>query len=185
MARFDKTLAKKAVDWFPRYLRHTKGEWKGSRFELLPWQKKDVIKPLFGTIKDDGMRQYKTVYVEAPKKQGKSPLAAGVALRLLFAENEPGAEIYSAACDKEQAAIVFDIAADMVRQNLKLAHRCKILDATKRIIHNNGSFYRVLSSDVKTKHGFNPHAVIFDELHAQPNRNLWDVLTVGTGAARR
>lgn len=185
MARFDKALAQKAVDWFPRYLRHTKGEWKGSRFELLPWQKKDVIEPLFGTIKDDGLRQYKTVYVEAPKKQGKSPLAAGIALYLLFAEDEPGAEIYSAACDREQASIVFDIAADMVRRNLKLAHRCKILDSTKRIVHNKGSFYRVLSADVRTKHGFNPHAVIFDELHAQPNRNLFDVLTVGTGAARR
>jgi len=185
MARFDKELAQKAADWFPRYLQLTKGIWDGSQFELLDWQKNDVIKPLFGTVKEDGVRQYRTVYAELPKKNGKSPLGAGIALKLLFADGEPGAEIYSAACDREQASIVFNEAAEMVRRNPKLGHRCKILDSTKRIIHNNGSFYRVLSADVKTKHGFNPHAVIFDELHAQPNRRLWDVLTVGTGAARR
>jgi len=185
MARFDKALAQKAVDWFPRYLQLTKGEWNGRPFELLPWQKKDVIEPLFGTVKDDGMRQYKTVYVEVPKKNGKSPLAAGIGSYILFSEREPGAEIYSAACDREQASIVYNQVAEMVQRNKKLGNRCKVLDSTKRIIHNSGSFYRVLSSDSKAKHGFNPHVVIFDELHAQPNRKLYDVLTVGTGAARR
>lgn len=182
---YNKQLAQKTVDWFPRYLELIKGQWNGTRFELLDWQKKDVIEPLFGTVKQDGIRQYKTAYIEVPKKNGKSPLGAGIALKLLFADGEPGAEIYSAACDKEQASIVFNTAAEMVRRNKKLGRRCKILDSTKRIIHNNGSFFRVLSADVKTKHGFNPHTVIFDELHAQPNRQLWDVLTVGTGAARR
>ena len=175
-------LAQKVVDWFPKYLQHTKGMWNGKPFELLPWQKKDVIEPLFGTLKDDGTRQYKTVYVEVPKKNGKSPLAAGIGLYLLFAEREPGAEIYSAACDREQASIVFNQAAEKVERNEKLASRCKVLDSTKLIIHtgnSKGSFYRVLSSDTKAKHGFNPHAVLFDELHAQPNRNLFDVLTVG------
>jgi len=125
------------------------------------------------------------VYCEVPKKNGKSEIAAGVALRLLFADGEPGAEIYSAAADREQASIVFHVAAEMVRLNPKLGRRCKILDSTKRIIHNNGNFYRVLSADVKTKHGFNTHGVIFDELHAQPNRELWDVLTQGAGDARK
>lgn len=138
-ARFDSVLAKKAVDWFPRYLRLTKGKWNGQPFELLPWQRKDVIEPLFGTIKEDGTRQYKTVYVEVPKKNGKSPLAAGIGLYLLFAEKEPGAEIYTAACDKAQASIVFDQAAEMVERNEKLKRRCRILDSTKRIIHNTGS----------------------------------------------
>jgi len=185
MARFDPILAQKAVNFFPKHLQHTKGIWNGRRFELLDWQRKDIIEPLFGTVKEDGARQIKTVYVEVPKKNGKSPLAAGVGLRLLFADHEPGAEIYSAACDRAQAAIVFDQAAEMVIRNPTLSRKCKIIDSTKRIVHNNGSFYRVLSSDVKAKHGFNPHAVLFDELHAQPNRNLFDVLTVGTGAARR
>ena len=103
---------------------------------------------------------------------------------MLFADKEPGAEIYGAACDRNQASIVFDVAAEMVRLNPKLGRRCKILDSTKRIIHNNRSFYRVLSSEVPAKHGLNVHGVIFDELHAQPNRQLWDVLTLGSGAAR-
>lgn len=180
---FDKTLAERAIAWFPKYLRHTKGKWKGVPFELLPWQR-EVIGKLFGTVKKDGTRQYRTVYVEIPKKQGKSELVAGVALMLLFADHEPGAEIYSAAGDRDQASIVFNVAADMVRQNPALGKRCKILETTKRIVHNNGNIYRVLSSDVHTKHGFNAHGVLFDELHAQPNRELWDVLTQGSGAAR-
>ena len=185
MAYFDKARAQRAAAWFPHYLRLTKGAWAGKPFDLLPWQEQEVIRPIFGTLRDDGFRQYRTVYIHVPKKNGKSPLGAGIALRLLFADNEPGAEIYSAACDRNQASIVFDVAANMVRQNPKLSNRCKILDSTKRIIHHTGSFYRVLSAEYKSQHGFNPHAVIFDELHAQANRKLWDVLTVGAGAARR
>jgi phage terminase large subunit-like protein len=180
---FDQKLAQRAIDWFPRYLRHTKGRWAGKPFELMPWQE-DIISKLFGTVNAKGRRQYRTVYCEIPKKNGKSELAAGIALFLLFADHEAGAEIYSAAGDKDQAAIVFNVAAEMVRLNPKLGRRCKILDAVKRIVHNNGSFYRVLSAEVHTKHGFNSHGVVFDELHAQPNRDLWDVLTDGSGAAR-
>ena len=181
---FDKKRAQAAINWFPHYLKHTKGKWAGQPFELLPWQQ-EIIGKLFGTVKKDGTRQYRTVYCEVPKKNGKSELAAGIAGRLLFADSEAGAEIYSAAADREQASIVFHVVAEMVRMNPKLGQRCKILDSTKRIIHNNGNFYRVLSADVHTKHGFNTHGVIFDELHAQPNRELWDVLTQGAGDARK
>ena len=179
----NKDLGQKVCDWFPRYLTHTKGEWAGQRFKLLPWQK-DLLKKLF-TPKDDGYRQYNFVYCEIPKKNGKSELAAGIALRLLFADSEPGAEIYSAASDRDQASIVFNVAAQMVRNDLRLARKCKIIDSTKRIVHNNGSVYKVLSSEAFSKHGYNVHGVIFDELHTQPNRDLWDVLTKGAGDARR
>lgn len=181
---YDPILAQKAIDWFPRYLKHTKGRWAGVPFELLDWQK-EVIGKLFGTVKEDGARQYQTVYVEIPKKNGKSELAAGVALKLLFADHEPGAEIYGAAADTEQASIVFNVAADMVRMAPALTKRCKIIDSTKRIVHNNGGYYRVLSADAPRKHGFNVHGVILDEVHAQPNRHLYDVLTQGSGDARR
>jgi len=181
---YRKDLAQAAIEWFPRYLRHFQGHWEGVHFDLLPWEK-EIIGKLFGTVKADGTRQYRTVYVEIPKKNGKSPLAAGVALKLLLADHEPGAEIYSAACDRDQASIVFNGARAMIQQNPKLGRKCKVLDSTRRIIHNNGSFYRVLSADAPNKHGFNVHGVIFDELHAQPNRQLWDVLTRGSGAARR
>lgn len=181
---FDHDLAQRAIDWFPRYLTHTKGRWAGSPFTLLDWQK-DIIGKIFGTIREDGTRQYRRVYVEVPKKQGKSEIGAGIALRLLFADNEPGAEIYSAAADRDQASIVFNVAAAMVRNSPSLSSRCKIIDSTKRIIHNNGSIYRVLSAEAHTKHGFNTHGVIFDELHAQPDRSLYDVLTMGSGDARK
>ena len=181
---FDKAVAAKACEFFPKFLTHTKGEWAGQRFDLLPWQE-DLISKLFGTLKKDGTRQYNYVYCEIPKKNGKSELAAGVALKLLFADHEPGAEIYSAAADTDQARIVFDVAAQMVRNDKRLGAKCKVIMSTKRIVHNNGSVYRVLSADAYSKHGYNIHGVIFDELHTQPNRNLWDVLTQGAGDARK
>lgn len=180
----NEAAAERALSFF-RALKLTQGQWAGKNFELLPWQEK-MIREVFGTLKPDGNRQYNTVYVEIPKKNGKSPTASAVALYLLFADNEPGAEIYGAACDRDQAAIVFNVAAQMVRQCPALAKRAKVVDSTKRIIvPSTNSYYRVLSSDVATKHGFNTHGVIIDELHAQPNRDLYDVLTKGAGDARR
>lgn len=180
---YDRERADDAVR-FIRNLRHTKARWAGVPFTLLAWQEK-IIRDIFGTVKKDGLRQYKIAYVEIPKKSGKSELAAAVALYLLFADNEPGAEIYSAAADRQQAAIVFNVAATMVRQCPALAKRCKIIDSIKRIVvPGSNSFYQVLSSDVPTKHGLNVHGVIFDELHAQPDRKLYDVLTDGSGDAR-
>ena len=182
--KINREAADRAVSFIER-LKHTKGKWAGVPFTLLPWQRDEIIRPLFGTLRSDGTRQYRTAYVEIPKKNGKSELAAGIALKLLFADKEPGAEIYSAAADRDQASIVFNVAAQMVRQSPALMGRCKIIDSQKRIvIPKTGSFYRVLSSDAFTKHGFNVHGVIFDELHAQPNRELWDVLTLGAGDAR-
>jgi phage terminase large subunit-like protein len=188
---FDREAAEKACAFFSKYLRHTKGRWGpsggrlGQPFELFPWQR-EVVSKLFGTLRADGSRQYRNVYVEIPKKNGKSELAAGIALKLLFADGEAGADIFSAAADRDQAAIVFNVAAEMVEQSSALSKKCKIIHSTKRIVHNtNGGVYRVLSAEVKTKHGFNTHGVIFDELHAQPSRDLYDVLTKGAGDARR
>ena len=175
--------AQHAID-FIQNLTHTKGKFAGEPFILLKWQRV-LIKKLFGTVDEKGRRLYRKCYVEIPKKQGKTELGAAIALYLLFADNEPGAEIYSAAVDREQASLVYNVAAQMVRQNKALAKRCKIIDSRKRIVYyKTGSFYQVLSADVKSKHGFNTHGVIFDELHAQPNRDLWDVLTEGAGDAR-
>ena len=130
-------------------------------------------------------RQYRKCYVEIPKKNGKSEIAAGIALFLLFADDEASAEVYGAATDRDQASIVFDVARGMVEQSPALTTRCKIIDSRKRIAHTNGSFYRVLSAEAHSKHGYSIHGVVFDELHAQPNRDLYDVLTLGSGSARR
>ena len=118
-------------------------------------------------------------------KTHNSELAAAVALYLLYADNEPSAEVYGAACDRNQASIVFDVARQMVEMSPALLRRSKIRSAGKRIInYRNAGFYQVLSAETGTKHGLNVSGLVFDEIHAQPNRKLYDVLTKGSGDAR-
>ena len=180
---YDKAKADHAVN-FIECLKHTKGKFYGKQFELMEWQEQ-IIRDLFGIIKPNGYRQFNTAYVEICKKNGKSELAAAVALLLTCADGEERAEVYGCAADRQQATIVFDVAADMIRQCPPLAKRCKILTANKRIIFNpTNSFYQVLSAEAYSKHGFNISGVIFDELHAQPDRRLYDVMTKGSGFAR-
>lgn len=182
-SHYSKEMADYAVG-FIECLSHTKGTWAGKPFELIDWQEQ-IIRDLFGTIKPNGYRQFNTAYVEIPKKMGKSELAAAVALLLTCGDNEERAEVYGCAADRNQASIVFNVAADMVRMCPALKKRVKILDSTKRLIYQpTGSIYQVLSADVSNKHGFNTHGVVFDELHTQPNRKLYDVMTKGSGDAR-
>ena len=177
-------LADRAVA-FINSLKHTKGVWYGKNFELLPWQDK-IVRDLFGTLKPNGYRQYNTAYIEIPKKQGKSELAAAIALYLTCGDGEYGAEVYGCAADRQQASIVFDVAVEMINQCPALKKRCKILASQKRIVYLPlKSFYQVLSAESYTKHGLNVHGVIFDELHAQPNRALYDVMLTGSGDARK
>lgn len=181
---FDASKAARAVK-FINNLKHTKGVWHGVPFDLLPWQDK-IIRDIFGTVKEDGYRQYNTAYVEIPKKNGKSELAAAIALYLTCGDGEWGAEVYGCAADRQQASIVFDVAVDMVDQSPALKKRIKPVLSQKRLVYMpTGSFYQVLSSESFTKHGLNVHGVIFDELHAQPNRQLYDVMTKGSGDARK
>jgi phage terminase large subunit-like protein len=179
--------SKKAADYavsFIECLSHTKGTWAGKQFELIDWQER-IIRDLFGVIKPNGYRQFNTAYIEIPKKNGKSELAAAVALLLTCGDGEERAEVYGCAADRQQASIVFEVAADMVRMCPALSKRVKILASQKRIIYTpTNSFYQVLSAEAYSKHGFNIHGVVFDELHTQPNRKLFDVMTKGSGDAR-
>lgn len=182
-SHYDKAKADRAVT-FINNLSHTKGKWAGKRFDLLPWQEQ-IVRDLFGIVKEDGNRQFLTAYIEIPKKNGKSELAAAIALYLLYADNEASAEVYGAACDRNQASIVFDVAKQMVQMSRPLEKRSKIMGATKRIVnYSNAGFYQVLSAETGTKHGLNVSGLVFDEIHAQPNRHLYDVLTKGSGDAR-
>ena len=182
-SHYDEGLADYAVS-FIECLCHTKGTWAGKLFKLLDWQEQ-IIRDLFGIVKPNGYRQFNTAYIEIPKKNGKSELAAAVALLLCCGDGEQRAEIYGCAADRGQAAIVFDVAADMVRMCPALNKRCKILASQKRILFTpTNSFYQVLSAEAYSKHGFNIHGVVFDELHTQPNRKLFDVMTKGSGDAR-
>ena len=183
-SHYDKGKADRAVT-FIEMLPHTKSVWEGEPFWLLPWQEQ-IIRDVFGTVNDDGMRQFRTVYIEIPKKQGKSELAAAIALYLLYADNEPSAEVFSAAADRQQASIVFDVARRMVEMTPALMKRSKVMTAGKRVVnYSNSGYYQVVSADVGGKHGFSISGLVFDELHTQPNRKLWDVLTKGSGDARR
>ena len=182
-SHYDKEAADYAVA-FIESLCHTKGKWAGKKFELIDWQEQ-IVRDLFGTIKENGYRQFNQAYIEIPKKQGKSELAAAVALLLTCGDGEERAEVYGCASDRQQAAIVFDVAADMVRMCPALSKRVKILASQKRIIYlPTNSFYQVLSSEAYSKHGFNIHGVVYDELHAAPDRRLFDVMTKGSGDAR-
>ena len=146
-SHYDVEKADRAVR-FIENLRHTKGKWAGKRFWLLPWQEQ-IVRDVFGVVQEDGNRQFRTAFVEIAKKQGKSELAAAIALYLLFADNEPSAEVYGAAADRQQASIVFDVANQMVQMSPALMKRCKIMAATKRIVnYSNAGFYQVLSAEV-------------------------------------
>jgi phage terminase large subunit-like protein len=169
---------------FINSLTHTKGAFAGQTFNLRPWQRR-IVKELFKTRKD-GLRQYRTCLLMLPRKNGKTELAAAVALYGLLADGETGAEVYSAAADRDQAGLVFGVAAQMIRNNPELAAECYIVESQKRIVHRaSGSFYKAISAEAYSKHGFNASLVIYDELHAAPDRRLYDVLSTSMGGRRQ
>lgn len=181
--RFDWQKARRAIRFFERYIVHVKGEFAGEQFKLEPWQRR-IIKRTFGWVTEEGLRVIRELYIEVPRKNGKSFLGAGFALYLLYADFEAGAEVVSAAADTEQAALVYDVAKQIVQNNHKLL---SITKAYRRAmsVHRTASKYQVLSADAFTKHGKNLSGIIIDELHAQPNRELVDVLTTSTSARRQ
>ena len=166
---------------FLRLCKHYKGEWAGQPIELHPAQQ-FIVGNLFGwKYRKNGLRRFRTAYVELPRKNGKSTLLSAIALYLLIADREPGAEIYAAATKEDQAKIVWKAAWEMVKKSPALSKACKTL-------HNSvffpatTSFFRPLGADSKTLDGLNPHAVIDDELHAWKGRDLWDVLEDAFGS---
>lgn len=163
-------------------------------FELQPWQR-EALTEFYGTMTCDEagaqIRQYQYLYLELPKKNGKSELAAALGLHHLMWDGEVNGEVYVVAADKDNAGIVFNAAVYMIRSTPALARLekagvIKIVESQRLIHHKkSGSRMKVLSSEAYSKHGYKPSCVIFDELHAQPNRDLWDVMTFGSGSARR
>jgi phage terminase large subunit-like protein len=163
-------------------------------FRLQKWQRQAVA-DFYGTLSLDdtgrAIQQYQYLYLEVPKKNGKSELAAALGLYHLLADGEERPEVYCVAADRENAGIVFTAILYMIEhtpalQKMKTAGTLKIVESQKRIRHKpNGGELKVLSSEAYSKHGYKPSCVIFDELHAQPNRALWDVMTFGAGDARR
>ena len=171
-----------AVNFFTKHLRHTQGELGGRPFVLEPWQA-SYIGRLFGTLRPDGMRQYRTSLLAIPRKNGKSTLCAGIAIKLLF-DGEPGAQIFSCGADREQARLVFEMAKACVEMSPSLRSRLKVY-RNSIVREDTHSFYKALSAEAFTTHGLHAHGVIFDELHAQPNRELADVMQTSMGARRQ
>lgn len=160
------------------------GDFYGQPFTLLDWQH-SLLWDVYGTVNENGLRQYRKAYLEVPKKNGKSPLIAALSIYHLCMD-APEGEVYCCAVDRAQAAIVYRYAVSMIEQCPPLLKILKITDSRKEIrnIHT-GTIMKVLSSEVRAKHGVAPTVIIFDELHAQPNRDLWDVMTFGSGSARK
>lgn len=183
-SKYKEAFALHAVN-FCEQLKHTTGKWHGEKFRLLDWQER-IVRDIFGIVrKYDECRQFRTAYIEVPKKNGKSELAAAIALYLMIGDNERGGQIYGCATDRAQASIVFDVAVHMLDQFPEIKKFCKYNVQQKRITFTLlDSFYQVLSAEAYTKDGLNAHGIIFDELHAQPDRRLFDVVTSGSGLAR-
>jgi len=184
---FDEAKAGKPARFFRGYLRHTKGEFAGKPFELLPWQDMLIFRPLFGWCRtEDGYRRFRQVFVEVAKKNGKSAIASGLALLLATADGEPGAEVYSAAGDEVQARIVFDEASNMAEGSPDYLADLGVEVLTGSIVQERSkSKYQVLTAKASTKHGFNVHGLVLDELHTQKTRALVETLEKGVSARRQ
>jgi phage terminase large subunit-like protein len=169
---------------FVGHLKHSKAPWAGLPFEPMPFQV-DFIRDLYDTLNPDGTRQYRQALLYLPRKNGKSFLAAALALYHLVADGKQGAEVYLAAGSREQASIVFNQARDFVRGNKTLNKRLRIIEYSKRIIDDQtSSVLRALSADAGLQHGLNPTCVICDELHVwegKRGRGLWEAIITSFG----
>jgi phage terminase large subunit-like protein len=174
--------------FFSEILVHTKGRWSRTPFHLLDWQVSDIMEPLFASVVwssefDRYVRQYRVCWIEVARKNGKSELLAGIALYLLVADDEDGAEIYGCAVDRDQARKVYDVAERMVNLSPLLTSRLKVNKASKRIYDlSSGSYYEVVAADAGGNLGHNPHGIVFDEVLTQKNGDLWNAMRTGMGA---
>jgi phage terminase large subunit-like protein len=177
---FDSEKAQRVVGFFEAFLKHQKGLEAGKPFTLLPWQR-DFLATLFGWVDADGRRRYRRTWLEIPRKNGKSTLSSGLGLYLLFGDGEQSAEVVSAAGDRDQAAIVFDVAKGMIQGDAMLSKLAQVYRREIKYPRTN-SVFKVISSDAGTKHGMNISGLIADEVHVWPNRDLWDTLHTSMGA---
>jgi phage terminase large subunit-like protein len=176
---FDWEAANHAIYFF-QFLKHSKGEWAGRTIYLEPWQM-FIVGSIFGWKREDGRRRYRTAYIEVPRKNGKSTLVSGIALYLLIADGEGGAEIYMAATKRDQAKIAFDEAARMVKKSPHLKKRVNILKNNLNV-ETTASKFEPLGADADSMDGLNVHGAFIDELHAHKTRAVWDVLETATGS---
>lgn len=180
---FDAAAANHVVEFFPTCLCHTKG-FSGA-FNLEQWQK-DMLATLYGWKRPDGTRRYREALIAVPRKNGKTSCVAGLGLYNLRCDNERGPEVYCAAFSRDQATLVFDPAAAMVSASPIMSDQLTVHESTKRIVYQGANgFLRAIPAEAASSHGFNASAVIFDELHTQTSRDLYDVLKTSQGARKQ
>jgi len=181
---FDIAEAERAVKFFPLFIKHIKGRgFAGRPFNLEFWQKA-LVANIFGWKDDKGLRRYREVFLMVPRKNGKTTLVAGLGLLLLLCDQEPGAEVYSIAAERDQAAICFKIAGSMVKADEVLCKKAEVYERSI-VVPETESCYKPLSHEAGSKHGYNASAVINDELHAQPSGDLIDALETGMGTRQQ
>lgn len=180
---FDGYEAQRRINFFENVLTHVKGHQCGEPLKLQKWQR-DFIATLFGWKEEStGFRRYRSTYLQIGRKAGKSTIAAGVALSCLHMDGEGGAEIYCAAGDRNQAGLVYGMAADMTRAAEALDEESKVRRSVKRILHErSNSFLVAVAANDGAIHGTNPHCVVMDELHVWRGRDLYDAFHTGMGA---
>ena len=179
----DNNKAQVRIKFIERVCTHVKGDLAGKPFILEDWQK-EFITTLYGTLNDDGTRQYRTAYVQIPRKNGKSNLSAALALAELFVGGEKGAEIYCCASSRDQAKIVFDVCKQMIKNSSVLTRSCQVYQ-NSIVLKDSNSFLKAVAAEAGTLHGANASMVVYDELHTAKNREMWDVMATSMGARKQ
>lgn len=180
---YSQPLADAACNFFEKVLKHTADDWWGTPFVLSPWQEEPLCQ-IFGNIDDAGNRLIEQVYLEVPKKSGKTEFAAGIILYVITITRTPGCQVYGAASATRQAMNVFRAACKMVEQAPVLQSRLRIMRGTNRIIKRSDpdSFYGAVAADGDFGDGVNPAVTVADEVHRWKTRKHlenWDVLSKG------
>ncbi|MEO1223330.1 MAG: terminase large subunit, partial [Pseudomonadota bacterium] len=180
---FDEAAADAAVAFFVTYLVLTEGEWAGRPFELQVWQA-TIVRDVFGWKRPDGTRRYRVLYIEVPRKNGKTELAAGIALLLLVADGELGAQIYTMGVNEDQAKIAFSKATEMVKRSEPLGGHVEAFKTSLFCPELNAAL-KPITSKVVGKQGFNPSGSVSDELHEWKDGDLYRAVREGEGARRQ
>jgi len=181
---FDDRAADRACAFFPKYLCFTKGKWAGQPFVLEAWEENDIVRPAFGWKREDGSRRYRRVFVWIPRKNGKTELAAGIALLILVGDGEEGGEVYAIASEKDQARIVFDAATAMVNKSPELAAELECLKPSIYCPSLNAAF-KPLSGVPEGKHGFNSSGLVGDEIHEWKTADLYTFIHDSSATRRQ
>jgi len=180
---YDEEKAGKVFAFVEKFIRHVEGEWAGKPMLLEDWQKHDILGPLFATVhKETGLRRYRRAYIEIPRKNGKSTLAAIIVIVMLMLDNEPGAQVFSLGGSRDQARIVFRMVRLMLEAHPALLKRVSIYQ--NAILHGN-SYYKALSKESGTQHGLNAHCTIVDEYHVHKSADLRDTHATSMGTRRQ